>query len=634
MLLTGSARAADRPARVMLVLLPGTDAADLLGSLDEPGRGSLRAQAGLALLNAAVPGPDVRESAYRAVATGRRAAAGHSGARDSSAGEDLSVGAILRRAGRAVGYIGPRDDRGLPAGSGRACVAGAAGLPAATSSPGPPAEAPQEWRPVARQMLAHAELVVADLPSGTRPGPALDVVQALLAELNPRQDLLLMVSPDPRRARDGQWTRLPAVAAWATGLAGRLLVSAGTRTPGMLANVDVAPTVLAWLGVDRPPGMEGRPARAAEPGGTTRLSNVARRAARTQNAMAPVLIVWAALCGAAVAGALWAAGCGSAGSRVRTAGRLVLAAALCGPVLFLYAALDPAQVGVLRTLLAVLPVVPGLWMAWRTGVPQGGVWLGLVLLAGLDLLLGTRMLAENVMSNFPNVGARFYGIGNEYLGLVQAAALLLPFYLAEREGSWSARLRAATFAGWGALLVVVGWPGWGADFGGALALVVGYGWAVRTLSAPRCVWRPRPREIVVALAGLTGIGLALVGLDLLRPPESRTHVGQLAVRLVGGEFGPSFELIGRKMALNLQMLHTPYALGGLAIVAPLVIVWYHARGAVAWEVLRGRIWLRGGVESVAVGGLAALVLNDTGVVAASLAWGTAFFLWLDVLLQE
>src|SRR5262249_49510137 len=42
-----------------------------------------------------------------------------------------------------------------------------------------------------------------------------------------------------------------------------VLTSATTRTPGLVANIDIAPTVLKWLGAEAPPEMTGHPIQIA-----------------------------------------------------------------------------------------------------------------------------------------------------------------------------------------------------------------------------------------------------------------------------------------------------------------------------------------------------------------------------------
>jgi hypothetical protein len=89
----------------------------------------------------------------------------------------------------------------------------------------------------------------------------------------------------------------------------------------------------------------------------------------------------------------------------------------------------------------------------------------------------------------------------------------------------------------------------------------------------------------------------------------------------------------RKAWLNVEMALTPYFVGGMLAVAPLVLVWYHKRGREAWETLASRPLLKLAVLCTLAGGCFAMLLNDTGVIAWALATACALLLWLDLLLQ-
>ena len=104
-----------------------------------------------------------------------------------------------------------------------------------------------------RALLRSKRLVVADLPGGAR---GLAELRALAAARAPGE-LLLVVQRTRRAAAQrccGQPPRgLP-------GGGGRELSSQTTQQRGLIASVDIAPTILAHLGAGRfPPTMRGKP---------------------------------------------------------------------------------------------------------------------------------------------------------------------------------------------------------------------------------------------------------------------------------------------------------------------------------------------------------------------------------------
>ena len=595
-------------------------------------------------MNAVVPGPDTRESAYLTIGAGRRVSstANYRPSRSVPAGGPGLLGEVCRNSGKRVAYLGARDGSGQFSGAGYLAAMDDDGRVPYAASPEASASAPGSWAGPVRTWLTRVDLIVIDLPPGSLPEFALAVAVSVIPLLDPERDMLILASPDPGPAEGGQWMGLsPVLLRDPRGASGRLLTSATTRTDGLLANVDIAPTILAHMGAAVPAQMEGHAARSGGRGGLEQLSRFAARARATRAAMVPGLIGWGAVLLSAVAWAT-AALLRPASSAQLRAIRIALMLAVSGPVAMLMAAAVPASSppALLATIALIACVLCGIAAAAsRTAPERGGVLLvlaftGIVIL--VDLLAGGTMLARNLMSDMPNLGARFYGIGNEYMGLAMGIAILLPFWLDCRPGcrNLSALGWSALAVGWPLTLFAVGSPGHGADFGGALALAIGFlaaGVRLRALATGKPV---RPAYILAGACVVAAVGAGLVILDLARPPEARSHLGELAARFLSDGLAPVAQVAGRKALLNVQMAVSPYFVGGILAAAPLAWLWYHRLGRFAMAALDERPLMKAGLSSTLAGGLAALVLNDTGVVALVLAVGCALFLWLDLLLAE
>ena len=105
--------------------------------------------------------------------------------------------------------------------------------------------------------------------------------------------------------------------------------------------------------------------------------------------------------------------------------------------LLLPAALFPAaSVAELATRIALIGFLgAGLAYALGRGAPLLAAF-GMVTAAVLaDLYLHQGMLQRNLLSDFANIGARFYGISNEWEGLLLGTTVLLPFWMAESAQS-------------------------------------------------------------------------------------------------------------------------------------------------------------------------------------------------------
>jgi hypothetical protein len=610
-------------------------------------------------MNAAVSGPATRESAYATVGAGRRIRP-----------EDLTLNAqrstlnaLLRERGLRTGYVGD------PGGGPGLVVAGPDVTVTAEAAPDVPARLF-----VAASLLKTTDFLVID-SSAAPHGPTLNALilaQGLTRRLDPNRDILILTSPDPGQPRSGEWTRLAPVLFWGEGWTpaqGPPLTthhspltasSPTTRTPGLVANVDVAPTLLAHFGIEAPASMEGRPIRPA-PGLLRDVRRLAAHARVNREAMVPGLLFWG---GIALIAAGWALFVLLRPTPRRAASaRLLLTFAAAFPPAMLLAALIPAPtpIALVGSITAVAAAVTALCATASrlrlhpttsppdTERPTPGAQgppltthhspLTYLLALGTavvlaDLYTGGRLLATNLMSDFANVGARFYGIGNEYEGLILATTLLLPPWIESLRGrtTQSGGAWIATAALWGVTLVGVGAPWLGADFGGAVAFAAAYcvsGVLLFSLASGR---KPRARHFVLGIGAALLVAAGLVALDLFRPAEERSHVGNLAAKVLSEGWGGIWEVASRKALLNVRMALSPYFIGGILAALPVVWLGYHRLGADAREVLDRRPLAKVGLVSTVIGGLTVLVLNDTGVVAWALATACALFVLFDVML--
>ena len=236
----------------------------------------------------------------------------------------------------------------------------------------------------------------------------------------------------------------------------------------------------------------------------------------------------------------------------------------------------------------------------------GLLWLVLA----LDIATGGRLQINTTFGYSPIVAGRFAGFGNQAYSMIAVSALLLAAGFADRrrpdaEGRATVATSAAIGVWMLVTLVLDGHPSMGSDVGGVLAIVPAT--AVLLLMIRRVKIRAR----LVAMIGLGTIAvLALfAGLDLGRPPESRTHLGRFASDLFNGEAG---QIIQRKLAANLRVLTSVWA---WVIPAALIYFCY-----LTWRPNRtfSRLMERSpnyrafGVSALTLGFLSA-ALNDSGV---------------------
>jgi hypothetical protein len=468
-------------------------------------------------------------------------------------------------------------------------------------------------------------------PEGARPGRRVIVVDTIgrgaeagavgaavigAGAGSSRPVAVLVISPEPSAAMARVGDQVPPLIEavgtpeqlFGTGGGFGTLTSDTTRRDGMVANVDVGPTVLDLFGATVPASMTGSPIRIVD--GPAPLALHARylEYRRVRGPVNAALITFVSamfLLSAGVIAWTWS------GRRVIgwMAGvmRFLVLVAVALPLALLAAGLLPRVTPpvVWPFVLLVPSALAALALAVRgdamTPFAALGA-LGLAFVAVDAVILGGRAMELPLLGGTMFDGVRFYGLPNAFIALVLAGSLFVAARLPPLPGV--------------VLLVAVGLcvgaPGLGADLGGAVTLFVAAGlwWPLRT--RPRFGWV----EAGLALATVAVGTAAVLAMNRFLPgPPS--HIGRF---VAGAGLGPGgvVHRFWDRLRIGLgQVADVPWVV--IALVGLVVLLWIAAAnaGPVGRALTRaGGPW-REALIALTAAGVAAFVANDTGVAAAA-----------------
>src|SRR5918997_1753274 len=459
-----------------------------------------------------------------------------------------------------------------------------------------------------------------------------DLVARLLAEVDPERDAVLLVAPyNLPGDRD-----LTVSALDAPGRGAGYVRSASTQRSGFLTLVDVAPTVLELLGVDRPVEMEGRPAEVLRSGDTLeervdRLVALNEASRFREQLLFPttlaVVVVMGLVCAAAIAVL--------ARRDAPRLQRIVAFAALADmavlPLSFLARGFPLEDLGAgfywLFVSLGAVVVAGALTLvARRLGRPRVALVSLLVFVMAVplaDVMTGSNLSLSAAFGYSPTGNSRLYGISNYSFGMVATAACLLASFIAARWPTTRGRVGAVGLLL--AVLVVIGMPVFGSDVGGIIAFTP----TILVFAALVTGYRVRVRTVVVGLlataAAVTAFGL----LDLARPAGERAHLGRLFERVGDEGLEPLLSIMERKLLANLGVTTSSFWVAAIPIAVAFLVFLarYPARPMAR---LRRRVpTLRAGIVATIVAAVLGSAVNDSGaivggvalfVLVASLAW--------------
>jgi hypothetical protein len=443
-----------------------------------------------------------------------------------------------------------------------------------------------------------------------------ELIGAAATALSP-QDLLIVAALAPREAPfDG----LAPIVARGPVFAGSLsqLTSATTRRSGIVANIDLPPTVLHYFGLPAPAsyrngavmGISGRlPLNLKQ---AVELDVRGRRVNTFRNLILPLGFLLQAVFVPLAVARRWP-------RSPRSRAALMFALMLLPAASHLTAVLPFGwpKLGWLAAILATA-ALGGLIVGLRGKTTSRAVAGYAFIAAGTIMLVliadqsaGAPLQPLVPLGYALGFGGRFYGIGNEASGLLMAAGVIAAGLVSsvsrdtDAASRWVRRLVTVLLAV--CPIVVIAHPTLGADAGGTLASVICVGAFFMAVAPGRRKWLWG--VAVVALAA--GALVVVARFDATGPPETMTHVGRAWLRL-STEGGPyCTELVRRKVA---TAWNTMRLVPALSLICLWVLFWTYALlrplGFVrrAYQALPA---VRAPLLAVAVGGLAAALLNDS-----------------------
>ena len=233
-----------------------------------------------------------------------------------------------------------------------------------------------------------------------------------------------------------------------------------------------------------------------------------------------------------------------------------------------------------------------------------------ILVIVVDCIFGTYLMKNNIMSYDAIVGARYYGVGNEYEGVsiaspIFAFAILLNYN--KKLPKWSIIIASIV------ILISSAYPTMGANVGGAISQTAAYLLFIMLIFDVKLDFK---KVILIAIA-VVGVVGAFAFFDIVSGSES--HLGLFVQQILLN--GPStiIQTFARKIGMNLKLAQTSVwvniLLAGIFIIGIFIV-----KPPKQFRMIAKRypMIFKGFIASM-VGCIVTLLVNDSGIVAASTA---------------
>lgn len=225
----------------------------------------------------------------------------------------------------------------------------------------------------------------------------------------------------------------------------------------------------------------------------------------------------------------------------------------------------------------------------------------------VDSALYTPLMESNIMSYDPMIGARYYGIGNEYEGVTIGSAIIAFAILLEHKSI--KRWMVVPF-----LLLVLftsAYPAMGANVGGAISECVAYIVFILLIYDIKIDFK----KVLMILLATGGLVVAFAIADIALGLGS--HLGNFVNQILANGPMEIVNVFARKIEMNVKLAQTTVwvniLLAGLAILA--LIIFRPNKNFAAMKAKYPLIYK--GYLSIMVGCIVTLFVNDSGIISSA-----------------
>lgn len=225
-----------------------------------------------------------------------------------------------------------------------------------------------------------------------------------------------------------------------------------------------------------------------------------------------------------------------------------------------------------------------------------------------DMAVFNQFLIKNSLLGYdPIIGARFYGIGNEYMGVLVGASLITISIFFEKFGFKNIILLPFALA----VVFIMGNPMMGANVGGTI-----------TISAAFLFLILKSNGIKIDIKKIIGIFVAIVLIVSFMAwmdfnNENRSHLANTILTIINT--GPSaiLQIIIRKISMNIQLISASMWSRVLILAIILMVMLFYKPFGVLKKLCQKHPYIANGWIAILVGSVVGFMVNDSGVVAAA-----------------
>lgn len=459
-----------------------------------------------------------------------------------------------------------------------------------------------------------------------------EFINELITNSYPETTFVLLSSyPDKGSIKSG--FKLTPIIVYNDGQGG-LIYSESTKRNGIIVSLDIADFILETLtGIEK-----SKLYKVPETASLKKMLNLKKRLLSISTMRLPVLTWYAILeifC--ATGGFLYMINSKKQSSAFSKYVKIIMLANIVAPAVLLYmSVINIHNASLYLALCIIFSLIIASLLYWQFKSSTGqfiGAALFVNLSLAIDLFRESAFIKNSIFGYDPIIGARFYGIGNEFAGVFIGSGILLAGCLLQYyKGLVEKKPKAASI-----LLIIyilmqlfiTGMPFLGANFGGTIAAVVGYFFFYSSYKKHKI----KLRHLLTLSIVLILILSTIIALDLLNPKDT-THVGRFITDIKDNGIKVLLSTIARKAEMNLRLIkYTIWTKVLLCIILIITIMFFKPVRLLHKIFKKYRFYTTAWI-GISAGSIAGLIANDSGIVMAATAMIFTGYTILYICLEE
>ncbi|QUH26684.1 hypothetical protein [Serpentinicella alkaliphila] len=437
----------------------------------------------------------------------------------------------------------------------------------------------------------------------------------LVNEIDFKKSQLMIITPFPAEEKFSLGDRLTPVIYYGANIDPGVLYSSTTRRNGIVGNVDIGPTILNSFNVE-PSRMVGNPIDTVSlKNNYNYLIDLNSKLLSTSIHRYRVLYTYAVL-QMLISVITVVAILLKNKFKLNSINKWLAYALLCALVfpftLLILSLFGPMGIVSLYTVIIFLTILivliccalakcePLKYVIYITGT----VMTALV----IDLVLGQPLIKGSIFGYDPIIGARYYGLGNEYMGILIGATLIFTASLLDYY-RFNYKYITPIFI---IVLLAIGFPIWGANVGGTITASAVFIFAVMRFSKKKI----GVKKVLFILFSVVTI-LSIIALFDIFVSQNKSHLAKALGQIADNGPIVIFQIIKRKITMNLRIMSvTVWSRVLLIAMVILAVIFYHPIG-IFKKLANEYPNITIGLGSIVLGSKVAFLVNDSGIVAAA-----------------